>query len=54
MKRERINQPPAETMHCQNCGGKFETLRKWQRFCSESCRYEKWNKENPRIRAVNR
>src|SRR3990167_5610244 len=38
---------------CITCGTSFEVHRPWQRFCSDRCRIEQWQREHPRVyRAV--
>lgn len=33
---------------CEECKELFEANRKWQRFCSPRCRFDNWDKNNPR------
>ena len=33
---------------CGNCGTSFTPTRWWQKFCGSSCRFESWEKSNPR------
>lgn len=35
---------------CKNCNRNFYWVRKWQKFCSEICRWENWEKNNPRVK----
>lgn len=35
---------------CEKCGRKFYWVRKWQKYCSAVCRWENWEKNNPRIK----
>lgn len=37
---------------CIECGKEIKKSRKWQRFCSQKCRYKNWDKENPRVKKV--
>ena len=34
---------------CKKCGDEFEKNRKWQIFCSASCRSTYWDKKHPRV-----
>jgi len=34
---------------CKNCNKPFPIKRKWQVFCSPSCRSENWRKNHPTI-----
>lgn len=44
MKRDTL------VKRCENCNRKYYQIRHWQKFCSDMCRWEKWEKENPRIK----
>lgn len=35
---------------CLHCKKKIIFKRKWQKYCSSKCRWESWNKRNPRIK----
>jgi predicted nucleic acid-binding Zn ribbon protein len=35
---------------CEFCGKKFDPKRPWQKFCSQKCRWEKFNRDNPRVK----
>ena len=41
-----------QTMKCLNCGKKTPKSREWKKFCSGDCRFEYWDKINPRIKLV--
>jgi hypothetical protein len=35
---------------CLNCKTQFPVKRKWQRFCSDKCRFIYWDKQHPRTK----
>lgn len=37
---------------CKECGKPFQAKREWQKFCSDRCRWECWEKNNPRMSVV--
>ena len=37
---------------CEECGEEFKSKRQWQKFCSPQCRFDNWNKKNPRIKTA--
>jgi hypothetical protein len=36
-----------EPVFCARCGDEFNSGRKWQRFCSNVCRWRDWNDNHP-------
>ena len=38
---------------CENCGTVYQPRTRTQRFCLPSCRWQAWNKRNPRTRKEN-
>lgn len=47
MKKEKKDKPK---ILCENCGIRFVQERKWQRFCSLKCKWDKWDRLHPRVR----
>jgi hypothetical protein len=43
----------AESKKCLNlnCTSIFKPKRYWQNYCSSKCRYENWNRTNPRVKS---
>jgi len=37
---------------CLECGKEFVLKKSWQKFCSKKCRWQNWDKSNPRKRLV--
>ena len=35
---------------CEYCKKKFEPKRAWQKYCSQKCRWETFNENNPRVK----
>lgn len=33
---------------CASCNKPFKVIRKWQKFCSNKCRFIFWDKKHPR------
>jgi hypothetical protein len=41
--------PTFEPKNCGGCQTVFTPTRKWQRFCSDKCRWSSWGKNNKRV-----
>jgi endogenous inhibitor of DNA gyrase (YacG/DUF329 family) len=41
--------PSFEPKNCGSCQNTFTPIRKWQRFCSDKCRWISWGKNNKRV-----
>lgn len=50
MKKSRKKINKYENRICEMCKEQFAPKREWQRFCSNECRQEKWNYDNPRVK----
>lgn len=36
------HKPTGEILECPICRAKFPKITKWQKFCSDRCRFESW------------
>ena len=45
----RLSSPSLPLCLNPNCNKPFKPARKWQKFCSDKCRLEKWDSEHPRV-----
>lgn len=39
---------------CSYCEVEFTPRRSWNRFCSNNCRHQQWEEDNPRVKKANR
>ena len=37
---------------CLNCNKEFKKNRSWQKFCKTTCRWQYWDKQNPRVKKI--
>jgi hypothetical protein len=45
---EEASCKPISELACEHCGARFLSYHSRARFCSDTCRYEEWNEQNPR------
>lgn len=46
----RYKEKPKVGKTCEECGGRYQTKRDAQRYCSAICRFRAWDKAHPRLR----
>lgn len=52
MKPFRPKRPEMQPhLLCRQCGETFIQRRKWQKFCSQACRWANWDERHPRVKA---
>lgn len=50
VERKKATTKPLQYERCNDCGSRFVVRRKWQKFCTKTCKFRAWAKLNPRIR----